>query len=233
MFVLVDPLIGGHQVDRRQYSSTEQRVRDLALHLELGLCWLELLQYGGDGFSGLLTQPLEPRNLRLLQRRSHRIHVRRKAARDMSIRSKLTMRKFYRLVIGIVRVPGKNDRLEIQRAEFLIVQTRRFVGRGQVVAPTLCRNQQCCHSGFIWSQHAQLDSTASEPRNILIALKQQPIEPFAAQPVHYLIMFGLKLCIPGFFRYDRVAIDNQAFANSGTHRVIFLCANPLCKQGSI
>src|SRR5260370_41034205 len=119
--------------------------------------------------------------------------MRGKDAGDGRVRSEVAASQLQGLVGGIVGVPGKDYRLEVQRAELFVMQARRFVGGGEIVAAAFGCNQHRCNAGLIGSEHAQIDGAASEPGDVFVALEQDAVEAFAAQPFDDLVVFRVQL----------------------------------------
>ena len=80
--------------------------------------------------------------------------------------------KLLRSSSRIVGVPGKQHRLKIERAKFLVVQARSFILSGEVVALPFCGDQQRRDTRFTRSQNAQFDRPACQPRHVLIAANE-------------------------------------------------------------
>ena len=105
--------------------------------------------------------------------------MRRKGSGDWRIRGEIAARQFQSLLVGVIGVPGKDHRLEVQCAKLLIVQPRSFVRGSQVVARAFRSDQQRRHSCFAGSENAQFDCAAGEPCDVLVALDQDAVKVLA------------------------------------------------------
>src|SRR6202034_2991792 len=92
----------------------------------------------------------------------------------------------------VVGIPRKEHRLEVERTKLLVVQARRFVFRGEVVALALGRHQERCNAGFGWRENAQFDSASSDPGDILVTAQKDAGQALTAHPLYEFVVFGVQ-----------------------------------------
>ena len=175
---------------------------------------MERLDRGGRGRS---AQPAVARDLSVAERSAQWSKVDWRQAWSGSIGAERSAGQLCGCGVGIVSPPGKEHRLKIEHSKFLVVEARRFILGGEVVAPAIGGHQQCRHAGLARRQHAQFHRTARHPGHVLVAPDQNSGQPLGFQPFHQLFMFCVQLRIPRGFRDQCGAIHHQALANSLAH----------------
>ena len=97
------------------------------------------------------------------------------------------------------------------------MQARRFILGGEVVALAFGSHQQRSHAGFAGREHAQLDSSACQPGNILIAANEHAAEFLRAHPFHQLFVLRLEFRIPCGLLNESDTVNGQVPGDSGGH----------------
>src|ERR1035437_6862169 len=122
MLVLQDAVIDGIEIDRWHDSAAQQVSGGEGLKIVLAQARLDLVERLDSGGRGLRAQPAVTRDFGFAQRGAQWIEIHRSDACTRTVRSEWGAVEARGSFRGFVGVPGKEDRLEVERAKLFVVQ---------------------------------------------------------------------------------------------------------------
>ncbi len=97
------------------------------------------------------------------------------------------------------------------------MQAWRFILSGEVVAVAFGCNQQRSDAGLGRSEHAQLNRSAGDPSNILVAPNEDARELLLLHPRDELVVLRFEFGVPVSLFDERGTVDDQVLVDSLAH----------------